>query len=170
MEVWNFLFSFRGRIARSEFWTLVVVCAAFLFVLAIGSQIRDETVKLILAFICIIGVIVTWLSAATRRLHDRGKSAWYLYPLFGVPSLLATFLSGDGQLKLVVFNGGTGSVLDLVSLAIGIWMIVELGCLPGTPGPNQFGPDPLSATELDLAGRVDAVTAGPVKRNDEQDH
>jgi len=27
-----------------------------------------------------------------------------------------------------------------------LWLLVELGFLQGTPGPNRFGPDPLSAT------------------------
>ena len=38
---------------------------------------------------------------------------------------------------------GGGFILSLASLAIFIWAFVELGCLPGTPGPNQYGPDPL---------------------------
>jgi len=29
-----------------------------------------------------------------------------------------------------------------------IWFLIELGCLPGTPGPNRFGPDPLGTTAL----------------------
>jgi uncharacterized membrane protein YhaH (DUF805 family) len=32
----------------------------------------------------------------------------------------------------------------LVSFAISIWALVELGFLRGTPGPNQYGPDPLT--------------------------
>ena len=29
-----------------------------------------------------------------------------------------------------------------------IWYLVELGFLPGTPGPNRFGPDPLGTAAL----------------------
>ncbi len=36
-----------------------------------------------------------------------------------------------------------GMILGLLSLVIGIWALVELGILKGTPGPNQHGPDPL---------------------------
>jgi uncharacterized membrane protein YhaH (DUF805 family) len=41
--------------------------------------------------------------------------------------------------------GTTGfvAVAGLVSLIISIWALVELGFLRGTPGPNQYGPDPL---------------------------
>ncbi len=35
-------------------------------------------------------------------------------------------------------------VLILLVPAIGfVWLLVENGCLRGTPGPNRFGPDPL---------------------------
>jgi uncharacterized membrane protein YhaH (DUF805 family) len=33
-------------------------------------------------------------------------------------------------------------------MAIVIWAFVELGCLPGTSGPNQYGPDPLGGPAL----------------------
>jgi uncharacterized membrane protein YhaH (DUF805 family) len=35
-------------------------------------------------------------------------------------------------------------LLSLVSLAISLWGFVELGCLRGTIGPNQYGPDPIA--------------------------
>ena len=35
-------------------------------------------------------------------------------------------------------------ILHVVSFAITVWAFVELGCLRGTLGPNQYGPDPLS--------------------------
>jgi uncharacterized membrane protein YhaH (DUF805 family) len=28
---------------------------------------------------------------------------------------------------------------------VGIWFLIELGILKGTPGPNRFGGDPLAA-------------------------
>ena len=37
------------------------------------------------------------------------------------------------------------SVLGLAAFAIGVWAFVELGCLRGTIGANQYGPDPLAA-------------------------
>ena len=163
MEVWNFLFSFRGRIARRDFWLLIVVCAVFLVALAATARIPDETSKVILYVVCSVAALLTLLSAATRRLHDRDKHGWYLYVFFGVPSALATPFSGKGELELVVFNGGIGSVLDLLSLAIGIWMIVELGCLPGTPGSNQFGADPRSATEPELQTRSKTSVNEPLR-------
>jgi len=41
---------------------------------------------------------------------------------------------------------GSAVIFGLASLAVSIWAIVELGFLRGTPGPNQYGPDPLAAS------------------------
>ena len=37
------------------------------------------------------------------------------------------------------------TIFSLASASVSIYMIVELGFLRGTPGPNQYGPDPLAA-------------------------
>ncbi len=36
-------------------------------------------------------------------------------------------------------------ILGIGSFAVTVWIIVELGCLRGTQGPNRFGSDPLEA-------------------------
>jgi uncharacterized membrane protein YhaH (DUF805 family) len=38
------------------------------------------------------------------------------------------------------------SVLGVILFVYGIYMLVVLGFLKGTPGPNQYGPDPLGGT------------------------
>ena len=40
---------------------------------------------------------------------------------------------------------GLGWLCVLVNLGVGLWFLVELGILKGTPGPNQYGGDPLAA-------------------------
>jgi hypothetical protein len=30
-------------------------------------------------------------------------------------------------------------------MGVGLWFLIELGILKGTPGPNRFGGDPLAA-------------------------
>lgn len=32
--------------------------------------------------------------------------------------------------------------INFVPCLGGVWTLIECGCLPGTPGPNRFGPDP----------------------------
>jgi uncharacterized membrane protein YhaH (DUF805 family) len=142
MHVWYFAFSFRGRIGRGDFWLLFA-----------GGVVLWLVASVIATFVAVVfwfaGTVIL-LSAAARRLHDRDKSALYLFLFFGVPSFLNMWLSRDrpsGELRIVVFSGGTGSVLDFLCLAISIWMIVELGCMHGSIGPNQYGADPNGVTE-----------------------
>ena len=40
-------------------------------------------------------------------------------------------------------KSGWWTLIVLVPLIGGIWIFIELGCLAGTRGPNQYGPDPL---------------------------
>ena len=78
------------------------------------------------------------LGAAVKRLHDRGKSAWWLLPMY-VPLLLISMLGALVESA----SGEANPVLSMLSLPFSIWIFVDLGCLRGTVGPNRFGPDPL---------------------------
>lgn len=84
-------------------------------------------------------------------------------------TLVASLLFGSQSATTTLIQGVLGLILLIPSLAIAIkryhdrdksgwwililfipvigliWYIVELGFLPGTPGPNRYGPDPLGA-------------------------
>jgi uncharacterized membrane protein YhaH (DUF805 family) len=80
-----------------------------------------------------------------KRLHDRNRPGYFA--VFGLaPGLLynlvdiAGFTSSDpAEMNLLEI------VLLIVTIAVGIWFFVELGCLRGTVGANRYGPDPLWA-------------------------
>jgi uncharacterized membrane protein YhaH (DUF805 family) len=59
-----------------------------------------------------------------------------------VPTILVTI----GILIGAVMDDSTliASVLGLAAFAIGVWAFVEMGCLRGTIGANQYGPDPVA--------------------------
>ena len=48
----------------------------------------------------------------------------------------------------VGFAGGLPEIMvnivGFLALAIGLWSLIELGCLRGTIGQNKYGPDPLA--------------------------
>jgi uncharacterized membrane protein YhaH (DUF805 family) len=88
----------------------------------------------------ILLVLGTWsgLAVGVKRLHDRDKSGWWILLFWLGPSILGGWQTATPDL-------GGGLILSLAAGAIAIWAFVELGCLRGTAGPNQYGPDPLGA-------------------------
>ena len=92
---------FNGRATRSEYWWFVLLTFALGFIPVIGWLIR-------------LALLLPSLSVQVRRLHDLGRSAWWLLLL--IPPI---FIIG-------------GPVLLIMS------------AFPGTPGPNRYGPDPLA--------------------------
>jgi uncharacterized membrane protein YhaH (DUF805 family) len=145
------LFSFQGRINRGKYWLAVLIYLAVwttfvaVAVAWIGGIDLDNLLSIagaglllwIIAFVLFIAV--TWSSVAVgvKRLHDRGKSGWWILLFWFGPGLLGSWPASAP-------NIGGGFLLSLAAGAIAIWGFVELGCLRGTPGPNQYGPDPLA--------------------------
>jgi len=154
---WNwFLFNFEGRINRAKFWLAAFIWYAtvfsfmtiFLFVVAgilraSGNDLHFVSTKTMHPAFYLLGfpllVIIVWLFAATafKRLHDRGKSGWWLAPFFIAPGLLNKLSDWLDNPILALF----GSAL---SFGLCVWCFIELFCLRGTKGPNRFGPDPLA--------------------------
>lgn len=134
---------FSGRSRRMEYWMFTLLNAVVVTVLlfatgGIGAMIGLDgsgaepgagVMALfggvgILLLIYGLAVIIPSIAVTVRRLHDRDMSGWwYLGAIIG------------GMIPLVGF---------LVSIAFLVLM-----ALPGTPGPNRFGPDPKGAGEAE---------------------
>src|SRR4029450_3135561 len=146
MSMTQLLFSFQGRLNRKPYWmtaiaTMLIIIVLLLFALILIREHRFEFAGLTLVLLVILYIPLIWvgLAVGAKRLHDRDKSAWWLLLFYAVPSILS---SAAARL------GGGGIILHLVSFAITIWAIVELGFLRGTIGPNRYGPDPLPLPTL----------------------
>jgi uncharacterized membrane protein YhaH (DUF805 family) len=112
---WNwFLFSFEGRTNRAKIWhaafiwfaTIFSFMTIFMWVVvgilrASGDTSQFVSTKTIHSAFYLLGfpllVIFVWLFAATaiKRLHDRGKSAWWFAPFFIAPSPLKSSRTGS---------------------------------------------------------------------------
>jgi uncharacterized membrane protein YhaH (DUF805 family) len=150
MDWTTLLFSFNGRINRGKYWLSVLIYMMVWTVFIAGSLgwLGAKGIDNLLSFagaallIWLVGFILlilgTWsgLAVGVKRLHDRKKSGWWILLFWLGPSILGGWPSAAPDL-------GGGLILSLAAAAIAIWAFVELGCLPGTPGPNQYGPDPL---------------------------
>lgn len=80
-------------------------------------------------------VLWIYLAIMVKRLHDRGKSAWWLLGYFVLPGLFKQFAERlpDTYWMLPV---------ALASIVFSIAGFLETGFLRGTKGPNRFGSDP----------------------------
>jgi uncharacterized membrane protein YhaH (DUF805 family) len=166
MSILSLLFSFKGRIKRGQYWLgaflqiMLPGIMATLYVIMLGSAFPAEKVKalqpgspelrallpLILPIFAIIGVML-WSGAAiyTKRLHDRNKGAIWLLAIYG-PSLLS-----------LVFPPAI-----FLAILAGLWSFIELGCMPGTPGPNRFDDAGASAFLDDTFGKAPPKSNKPM--------
>ena len=134
------LFSLRGRTSRLGYWRAYLISAVLIgaswalglfAILAIGPA----------GGVLLLGVIpgVALILAATlRRLHDRGKNAWW-WALFTVGPFLCAAIA-----NLLVSRETTGGALaslpfSLGGLSLAVWGLVDIGFLRGDPGPNRYG-------------------------------
>ena len=127
---WNYLFtSFDGRISRQPFWIGTIV-------LWVVSLIANFIIGLIFGSGALGNILAFLVGLAL------------LYPSLAVAA--KRWHDRD--------KSGWWSLILLIPFIGWIWYLVECGCLPGTPGPNRFGPDPLS-------GPVMAGSTGPILRS-----
>jgi uncharacterized membrane protein YhaH (DUF805 family) len=145
---WGHLFfQFDGRVNRAKFWIAVLIFAAINVVLAIVGYVMDQSV-VFQALNSMLGIVILISSIAVgvKRLHDRNKSGWYLLLFYLVPSVLVVI----GVLIGAFVEDSTiiATVLGLLAFAIAVWAFIEMGCLRGTIGINQYGPDPVAPATI----------------------
>jgi uncharacterized membrane protein YhaH (DUF805 family) len=141
-------FSIQGRTNRQRYWlTGVGIFVAFLVSILIAGALAFIPLLGGLIFLAVLAAsFVAALANGARRLHDRGKSAWWLLLFMGLPTLLSI------PAELVRFSSdpgaqGAGALLTLLGLPFSIWGLVVMGFLKGTTGPNKYGDDPLQPVQ-----------------------
>lgn len=137
---WHYLlFSFEGRISRLPFWIAAVVLNIFAYVadrLAFDFGGNPASAVVGLAF------LYPSLALAAKRGHDRGRSESYLLVFF-LPAFLTSFLQVLGYMDEAGHMRAALVMLGIAVLAAMIVLVIDLGLLPGEPGTNRFGRNPL---------------------------
>ena len=97
--------TFKGRATRSEYWWffLAVTLFSYLVQIVVGiTTFKDQTAGLFASifmfiFFCILSI--PQISAASRRLHDTGRSGWWLLISFTLIGLipLTIWLAKEGS-------------------------------------------------------------------------
>ena len=148
----QFYFSPSGRISRAQYWlryflpVLAVVIILSLIELAVGEGAR--------VLLSVFHLVALWpgIAVLIKRIHDRNKSGWLVWLLYG-PSLLAIIFTISAAIVFAFVGsavaaafGIVAGVLWLAVFVVAIWFFIEFGCMRGTVGANRYGPDPVPAT------------------------
>ncbi len=144
-DVFSTLFAFRGRVGRSQYWSLtglyvLVLVAGLIAFVAIGIAVHAGAgdavtlamVPIGIAFILAMSVAVA--GVGIRRLHDRGRSGYWLLLYYCVPLWASKHAGLDA----------TGLAYLAVTLGVAIWAFTDLGALRGDTAGNSFGPSPVA--------------------------
>lgn len=117
------LFSFKGRIPRRQYW---------------GAYLVQILLILVVAF---IGGLVAGVAGGA----DSAGSGEAVISLIFIPIYVIAVWSGLAvSVKRCHDRDRSGwfIFISLIPIIGGIWLLVELGFLRGTEGPNRFGGDP----------------------------
>jgi uncharacterized membrane protein YhaH (DUF805 family) len=166
------LFSFKGRMQRLYFWvtSLVVGVVASMVSSTMESIAQSfgfgfidpdtnafELSVPLSVLLSVVGVLNLWINyaLAAKRLHDRNRSGWWLLAptvalIVAIVFALVTLSLPEGERE--PWNT-IGIIFVFATVALGLWLVLEIGFLRGTQGPNRFGPDPLAGEQSGTAAK-----------------
>lgn len=111
---------FTGRSRRSEYWYFVLGNIVLSVIATMLGLVLGETIGSMLSGIISIGLLIPGIAVGVRRLHDTGRSGWWLLvglvPLIGAIVLIVWFAS-DSQPGANEYgpNPKTGAAADITS-------------------------------------------------------
>jgi uncharacterized membrane protein YhaH (DUF805 family) len=133
---------FSGRSRRTEviyYWIASALVGVMLH-FAVSTVASFETSLLFGRFLQLV-LLVPVFALFVRRLHDQDRSGWWglLLPLSVILSIPRVLTELRGDVAEIITQK-----MSPVSVAAGLCVlaIFVLCLLPGTEGPNRYGPDP----------------------------
>ena len=169
---------FSGRAPRPEYWWWLVGYVIAGSILAtidafIVSLVDQEDAFSPLYLVFVLAVLLPSLAVTSRRLHDIGKSGWWLLVWIGITSIgWIPFALGAAALALGLLDEWSGTNVELIPLILGgfltlvvqvsvfIWMVLWLA-RQGDAGPNSYGPSPRPAAAAVPSAPVEPGTPPP---------
>ena len=166
---WKFLFlSLKGRIRRWHWWigTIIVILLNYAISIPLlwllggdpnyywndAMPTKEVSLADTLAFLATLHFS---LSVDIKRIHDRGRSAYLLVPvyLFSLGLFLSESFSWNPIMVWVLaYEQGEKLPFNLIVFIVTfsllllyiLWLLFELGFRKGTSGESKYGPDPLA--------------------------
>jgi uncharacterized membrane protein YhaH (DUF805 family) len=123
----DLLFGVHGRVNRAKFWLV-----------ALGIFVLEVII------FAVLGGTTAMSTDPEQALANIGPVAGIVLFVFGVAAL---WISIAVAIKRYHDRNKSGWWVLIVFVPIigGLWYLIECGFLRGTPGPNNYGPDPLGA-------------------------
>lgn len=120
-------FRFDGRINRARFWKIKVgiFLMNLFFAIWVATQLQHIA-----------------LNPQHQPVHER----WALGAFAVFIAVVSAWVLLAAGVKRFHDRDKSGwwMLINLVPVAGHVWYLIECGFLPGTTGPNKYGPDPLS--------------------------
>ena len=92
----NHYFDFNGRATRTQFWLYVLFLVIVNILVTLLASFLGDTIGTVLSWVVGLGLLLPNLGIEVRRLHDIGRSGWWLLigfvPVIGLLVLLVFFL------------------------------------------------------------------------------
>jgi uncharacterized membrane protein YhaH (DUF805 family) len=119
---------------------------------ALSAALTDATHKSMWVSL-VVYILFAWpgIALGLKRRHDRGNNGTDVLVFWAFALVLS--LVGALGIGSTMIDAGNGVMIPAPSLPLtivdgiygifGIYLLVVLGFLKGTPGTNQYGPDPL---------------------------
>jgi len=143
--------NFNGRARRTEYWNFVLMNIIINILLSILDRILGFNYggnSGVLSTIYSLFIILPSLAVATRRIHDIGKSGWWIFAFYFLFTIIC------GILLMQTLTGKVGTISIIISLffllVVFIWLIVLLAT-NGQEGTNEYGLDPKGNFDEEIA-------------------
>jgi uncharacterized membrane protein YhaH (DUF805 family) len=141
--------NFEGRIGRKSYWLgticLIIVMMIVMFgaiYLIGGSVLANDFQTRLVTFVLQLLFLYPSAALIVKRLHDRNRPGWFAAFMLG-PVILKSISDLVGMTGDPINQNALDYLFNILIFVVAIWFFVELGCLRGTVGPNQYGPDPV---------------------------
>ncbi len=137
-------FTGAGRATRSELVSYALAAAfTMLLVSFVTALVADYPVRALVSNGLTLILAIPVPALLVRRLHDQGRSGWAVWlalPGFTVWLVRTGIALSQGMQARIELDRMTWAV-DWIVILANVALVLLLA-LPGTAGPNRFGPDP----------------------------